>query len=214
MKIVCALPGQNYSATFLRYWTEFLSESTKRGWGITLSQRSGADIYALRSACLCGDIRRGEDQKPFNGEVDYDYVLWIDSDIIFKAEDVESLINRDLDVVTGLYSRGDGCSFCAIEALNQEYFEKHGHYEWLTPNSIKEKTLIPIECCGFGFLLVKKGVFEKLNYPWFEQRTLRVGNIADFYSEDISCCLRMKEAGIKLFADATVRVGHEKLSIL
>ena len=37
--------------------------------------------------CVGGNVQAGKQQKPWGGKLDYDYMLWIDSDIIFKPED-------------------------------------------------------------------------------------------------------------------------------
>ena len=63
---------------------------------------------------------------------------------------------------------------------------------------------------GFGFLLIKKGVFESMTYPWFKPIEKRIGDMVDFTMEDVSFCLRAKEAGFKIYIDPQVIVGHEK----
>ena len=61
-----------------------------------------------------------------------------------------------------------------------------------------------------GFMLVKKGVFESLAYPWFRPLEKRIGDMTDFTMEDVSFCLRAKEKGFKVYIDPQVRLGHEK----
>jgi GT2 family glycosyltransferase len=65
-----------------------------------------------------------------------------------------------------------------------------------------------------GFMLVKRGVFESLEYPWFRPIEKRIGNMVDFTTEDVSFCLRARERGWKVLADMEVKVGHEKAIVL
>ena len=59
-------------------------------------------------------------------------------------------------------------------------------------------------------MLVKKGVFENMKYPWFQPIEKRIGDMVDFTMEDVAFCLRAKEKRFKIWIDPQVRVGHEK----
>ena len=39
-----------------------------------------------RCKCLGANVLRGPDQIPWDGKLNYDYQLWIDSDIVFSTE--------------------------------------------------------------------------------------------------------------------------------
>ena len=77
-----------------------------------------------------------------------------------------------------------------------------------------------VEYTGFGWILVKKGVFESLEYPWFRPlwHTIHTKDdgteITDFSSEDVSWCKLVIEKGHKIWVDTTSVVGHEKMMIL
>ena len=59
-----------------------------------------------------------------------------------------------------------------------------------------------------GWMLVKKGVFEKINQPFYS--TEQLGS----KGEDIIFQLKAKEQGFKSLVDTSVIVGHEKTYIL
>ena len=61
-----------------------------------------------------------------------------------------------------------------------------------------------------GFMLIKKGVFESMEYPWFKPIEKRIGQMVDFTMEDVGFCLTAKERRYKILIDPMVRVGHEK----
>ena len=72
------------------------------------------------------DTLRGVNQKPFNGEVDYDVWVTIDSDVIFIPEQLEQLI-EDTDkhpIVSGIYRMLDMKHYAAVKTWNADYFKK------------------------------------------------------------------------------------------
>lgn len=215
MTIIICLPGKSYSATFLLNWTTLVSYCTSKGYNILISQKYSCNIYYVRNMCLGGNVLNGENQLPFNGEVKYDYILWIDSDIIFSVEDFEKLLNSNKDIVSGLYFTENGYHYATVEQFNETFFLENGYFEFLTPATIKSKEeLFPVEYTGFGFILIKYGVFEKLKYPWFKPEYMKIGNISEFAMEDVSFCLESKKQGFQIWINPKVIVGHEKLKIL
>ena len=73
-----------------------------------------------------------------------------------------------------------------------------------------------VDYTGFGWLLVKKGVFEGLEYPWFapKMQVFESGAVQDMCGEDVSFCLDAKEQGIDTWCDPRIRVGHEKTRVI
>lgn len=63
-------------------------------------------------------------------------------------------------------------------------------------------------------MLVKRGVFESMEYPWFRPIEKKIGNMVDFTMEDVAFCIQAKERGYKVEIDPLVRVGHEKKVVL
>lgn len=211
-KIVFCLPGREFSGNFLSCWTGMIHHCIHKGHIMYLSQKYTSNIYYVRAMCLGADVRRGEDQKPFDGNIDYDYIMWIDSDIIFTTNQFEKLLSNDLDICGGVYLMEGGQQFAAVKNWDEEMFQKNGSFDFLTPSDINKSTsLMEVSYTGFGFLLIKRGVFEKIKYPWFGPKFSKMGNCYDFASEDVSFCMRAKESGFKIHIDPTVWVRHEKM---
>jgi len=103
MKIIFCLPGASYSGRFLQCWTNLLTELPKVGIITALSQHYLPNVYQARTKVLGASVERGVDQKPFDGKVDYDYLMWIDSDMVFEPENFFKLLDHDKDVVSGMY---------------------------------------------------------------------------------------------------------------
>jgi hypothetical protein len=67
-------------------------------------------------------------------------------------------------------------------------------------------------------MLMKNGVFESLEYPWFQpiwkEYEINGKQIRDFTMEDVAFCHMIKEKGYDVYIEPTVRVGHEKMMVL
>ena len=218
MKIIFCLPGASYSGRFLQCWTNLLAELPKYKITYGLSQHYLCNIYHSRTKCLGVSIERGVNQKPFDGKIFYDYILWIDSDMVFEPEDLFKLIDHDKDVISGMYKMSDDVNFATVENMDEEFFEQWMHYPFLNQKTIdqKEGKLFKADYTGMGFMLVKYGVFEKMKYPYFYPRKQEWPQYGweEFVWDDVEFCLRVKEAGFDVWVDPGVRLGHEKTKIL
>jgi len=182
---------------------------------ILLSRKSSNNVYFVRNLCLGGDVMRGENQKPFNSEIPYDYILWIDSDMVFSPQHFTQLLSRQADIISGLYLMEGGKLFATCKDWDEEFFKQNGHFKFLSPEDMKDaKEPFEVSYTGMGFMLVKHGVFESMEYPWFRPFEKRIGNMVDFTMEDVAFCLKAKEKGFSVLVDPLVRVGHEKRVVL
>lgn len=216
LKIIFCLPGSPFSGEFLECWTNLLIYCLKNEIRFGLQRKGGSVVNFVRTQCIGGSVLRGKDQKPFDGKIDYTHLMWIDSDIIFTPQDFQKLLDNDKDVVSGLYSMTDQQHYTAVQEWDEEYFLQHGTFRFLQKNEarIYKLPLMPVVYNGMGFMLVKKGVFESLQYPWFEPIHKTIQNIEDFTSEDVAFCLKAREKGYEIFVDPAVIVGHQKMMIL
>lgn len=213
--IVFCLPGSSFSGLFLECWTDLVSNCISNGIRPLFNRKQSCNIYYVRNMCLGADVTRGENQKPFDGKLDYDYLMWIDSDIIFNPNQFMKLLSYKEDIVSGLYLMEDQKQFATVKVWDYAYFQEHGTFQFLTPADIADqKGLIEVSYTGMGFMLVKKGVFEKMPYPWFKPIEKRVGNMVDFTMEDVSFCLRAQELGYKIKIDPEIKVGHYKSHVI
>lgn len=211
LKVVFCLPGNSFSGKFLECWTDLFAYCINNNIKPIMSRKESCNIYYVRNMCLGADVSRGKDQKPFNGQVDYDYIMWIDSDIVFTPKQFQKLVDHNKDIISGVYMMDDGKHFATCKDWDEEYFKEHGQFKFLTLNDIEEKeVLLEVSYSGMGFMLIKKGIFESMEYPWFKPIEKKIGNMVDFTMEDVAFCLKAKEKGFKIYIDSTVRVGHEK----
>jgi len=220
MKVIFALPGREFSGKFLQSWTELVYACLQNGIQPIMSQHYSPLLYYVRNMCLGGDNLKGIKQKPFGGEFDYDYIMWIDSDIVFNPDHFFKLLNDQKDIVSGLYMMSDNTHYATVEDWDDEFFKKRGHFQFLDRELLAEKKdeLFKVDYTGFGWILIKKGVFEALDYPWFQplwtEYEIDGKIIRDFTMEDVAFCKMIKEKGYDVWIDPKVIVGHEKLIVL
>ena len=84
--IVFCLPGRGVSYTFLKNFVQLCFDMVQNGMSIQISQDYSSMVNFARCKCLGANVLRGPNQEPWDGKLDYDYQLWIDSDIVFNSE--------------------------------------------------------------------------------------------------------------------------------
>jgi len=212
MKIVFCLPGRQYSREFLMSWTELMMQATAKGHQCMVSQNYSSVVHFARAKCLGGDVTAGPDQKPFQGKVDYDAIMWIDSDIVFKPEDFFSLLESPHEVTAGTYMMEDMQHFAVVKEWDEEFFKKNGTFEFVKAEDMEKETsrYVKVAYSGMGWMLIHKGVLEDIKYPWFYGELQTIGGMQDMMAEDVALCRKLKE----VYVDTTVRVGHQKSIIL
>lgn len=131
---------------------------------------------------------------------DYDYVLWLDSDMVFQPDLLTRLLDDGKDIVSGLY-------FKRVKPYNPVLFKKleiHGsecEYEDLLeyPDELFE-----VASAGFGGMLMKvevlRTILEKEGPMWFAP----MGNVG----EDCAFCIRARKYGYKIWCDPNAKMGH------
>jgi hypothetical protein len=231
VKVVFCIPGREFTANFLQSWTKLCNALYMNGISFVLSNTYSPVVYYARSAALRAHVLRGRHQKPFNEEITYDYLMWIDSDIVWEPQDFFALLermekNKHIDLLSGIYMMQDGHHTTYVDKWDEDYFQNNGSFQFLTKEDLERKKLEPETIkngglctgvyIGFGWLMVRFGVFEQLEYPFFKPifHELKGGAIYDFSSEDASFFLEMKEKGVTLYVDPNIIVGHEKMVVI
>jgi hypothetical protein len=219
MKVVLALPGRTFSGSFLMNWTQTVMTLNKRGYEIVVTNEYSSYVTYSRMKTLGLDVLRGADQVPFGGTLNYDVWLTIDSDIIFTPEQVIELIEdtRKYPVVSGLYRMQDRVHFATVQEWDVEYFKKYGSFEFM--RDLPADKYIPVAYSGMGFFACRRGVIEKLKYPYFSYPLIEIeaedGKILrDTCSEDVSFCKNLTDAGFEIMVNTGLHVGHEKTLVV
>ena len=208
--IVICSPGNVFSGKFIISLTHLIKHLGNKGFTVKFCNTYSRNIYEVRNKCLLGKPEDGKDQKVFDG-LEYDYILWLDDDVIFSPSDFDKLYKEDKDVMSGLYLMSNNTHFAAVEFWDEEYFKSNGSFEFLHKTDIRTRLLpFKVEYVGFGFLLIKRGVFEQISYPWFEPTYLQIRDCRDFSMEDVTLCLKLNKLNITIHVHPEVVVGHYK----
>ena len=225
-KIVFCLPGRGVSYTYLKNFVQLCFDIVQNGMSIQISQDYSSMVNFARCKCLGANVLRGPDQIPWDGKLEYDYQIWIDSDIVFNTNQFWQLLDLanngeedgEKEIVAGWYATEDGTTTSVAHWLEEDAFRKNGgvmNHETVESIS-KRKKPFTVDYTGFGWVAVKHGVFEKLPYPWFapKMQVFESGSVQDMCGEDVSFCLDALEAGYEIWCDPRIRVGHEKSRII
>jgi hypothetical protein len=221
-KVVVALPGREYSGTFLTNWSETLMLMVQKGYKITMINEYSSFVSFSRMKTLGLNVLRGATQVPFGGQLDYDVWLTIDSDIVFTPNQVIELI-EDVDkypVVSGLYRMADLKHYAAVKEWDIEYFKKHGTFQFLNVDTLDtSEKYMKVAYNGMGFFACRKGIIENLKYPYFSYPLIEIEAedgklLRDMCSEDVAFCKNLKDAGYHVIVNTSLRVGHEKTLVI
>jgi len=214
------IPGNTFAREIMMDIIRFLFEAKQEGWEIILSTDYDPNVYYVRNKLLGGDVTRGPNQKPYDGKLEFDFTLWIDSDVRFNFEMVKRLVSHDKDMVCGLYRMKDLKNFTVVPKMDDEYFIRNGTYQFLTVDDLKtihdESNGLPpdpfkIDYTGLGLCLIRKTVLDSLEYPWFRPIWKTIGNMKEFTSEDVGFCMQVRKAGFDIYCDPSVVGQHMKL---
>jgi len=165
------------------------------------------------------------------------HMIFIDSDIEFKASDVIQMINTDVDLIGGSYP---------TKNINSKLFEQNKYstssYKDIISKSVNytskqfkskitEENKKQLECSyiATGFMLIQQKVFTKLiktygdsikyinDIPAYSSYTIN-NELYDFFqtkiidkkyvSEDYGFCKLWESIGGKIYTDLTIKLNH------
>jgi len=197
LTIQICTPGNNFSADFIQGYIDIVLWGVRNKCIMGFNFIRGANIYKLRDNLI--SLKGG---PIFEGK-EYDYVLWIDSDQVFNANCLQTLIDADKDIITALIR---------TDTPDRVEYAQNINGERLTPETLPDKEHpFEVDTAGFGFTLIKQGVYELLEYPYHGPEWT---DKTEYTSEDDGFAIKAKRAGFTLHAHPKVLVGHEKRVIL
>jgi len=209
--IAFCIPGKAQSMEFTESWTNLVVYMVKRNIDFYLHQYYSADIYDCRNNLVTEEAHIPWEMMPVFLGKPYDYMMWIDSDIGFKPEDVMKLVNTGQDVISGVCPMGPTMRCPAGRFGYDEYGQPSLDYISIAElDNVDQDTLIPVEFAGYGFIAVKQGVFEAMEYPWFRTTIRKHAGREVNPSEDLGWCIRAREKGFKVWLYPGVRLTHNK----
>lgn len=209
INLIIATPGHSMMASYVKSLISTIDELSKRGISVTFTNAYASHVGDAREVTISGTFNNSlTEQKPLEGAITYDKILWIDSDIAWTPENVIELYESDKDIISGCYLLASG-EVVAYEKLFGPPFLHEQVMNMVEP--------VEVSSVGFGFLCIKSGIFEKLSRPWFQSTNgtyidpeTKKETIFPIMGEDVSWCKRVKDLGFKIWLDPNVKVLHHK----
>ena len=132
----------------------------------------------------------------------YDYVLYVDSDMIFEPDDLARLLSHRVGICSGLYVKrtGNPDNVAYTKIITRRYFP------YREPKLIEDKSksgFSDIAAVGFGFVLVKVSVLKTM-YKYYKSLFEPKKGVG----EDVIFSIRARRIGYKTFIDRDVKLGH------
>jgi hypothetical protein len=210
--IVIATPGSSMKPDYVRSLVKTIKWMDSKGLKYHFVSRYSSFVASARELTAIDQDGNDWETREFGaGKFSYDYILWVDSDVSWEPEVLERLLSHNVDIV------GAMCPVNVFGRIGATTLDKDGHPTSMSIlDLILEVDLVQVDGLGFGFLLVKKGVFESISRPWFKIREIRVSG-AEFpidMGEDYSWCKNATDSGFQLWLDPLARVDHHKETIL
>lgn len=141
----------------------------------------------------------------------YDYVMWMDSDMVFPTNTLTRLLQvaqeNNVGMVSGLYVKR---TFPTLPVI----------YDKLAPPTVDDNgkpvkniheyvdypvnSVFPIAGCGFGCVLTSVSLLKKV----WEHNNIPAFTPLPWAGEDIAFCIRTNETGERILCDSSVSCGH------
>lgn len=174
------------------------------------------DIHIERFSDSLPSRARNRAAAYFLRETQRDYILFIDSDIIFDQDHINHLMESDEPILAGIYcKKSKGIEPCLNTLPGQPAAQCGGYLE--------------IARAGTGFLRIHRSVLEKMkdvgeddpnwarhytNHGQDEWDFFPVGVInKEYLSEDWFFCDKARALGFKVMLDTRIQVRHEGSAI-
>jgi len=171
----------------------------KKPEGTIIRDQISFSIAVARNTCVAHFLK-----------TEREYCMFIDSDEVFPRDDViMRLLEHDKDIVSGLYFNRkppyqpvilfeqvvDGRVSLGFEYMDESY---------------PKDSLIEVDGCGTGLLLIKRRVLEVIEPPWFDVHESWTAKplVRSVWSEDIEFCRKAKAAGFKIHLDTGACALH------
>lgn len=177
---------------------------------------------------VCGpyiDVARNQVLEKFYNEMDEEYFLFFDSDIVAMAADITNIMKyADPDrIVSGVYYN-DFPEWGLRPVAGRWSWNERYKKESLIPidpkilEDVDDDGLVKVDGCGAGFLLFHRSLLTRMieafgfPMPWFAEFVLERNG--QWVGEDYIFCLRAALVGVPSYVAPEIRIGHMKTQML
>lgn len=133
--------------------------------------------------------------KDFLSIPDATHLFLTESDMILPDDCIIKLLALDKDMASGLYflrhGNGQPCLY------KKTFVHRDNKFLHSPVSLFPTSEPFRIDCSGVGCVLIKRKVFETVEFPWFDLKEANYGSDMYFYT-------KTKEAGLELWVDPRV----------
>jgi hypothetical protein len=136
--------------------------------------------------------------QEFLKQSQYTHLLFLDSDQVPPRHTVERLLSHNLAIVgAAIFKRIPPHMVCAWKQLAD------GSYESLSQLGGPGNPVQRVHATGTGCLLISRDALLRIPRPWFEHPPHESG-----WGEDWHFCRQAEAAGVPIYVDTSLVVGH------
>lgn len=184
--------GMSLMSMISEYYLEKERPGSKlKGTHLSLLSDTGVSIDNMRNKLAGHAIN-----------VKADIVLWLDNDMVFPSNMIQIMYedlldNPDVEAITGVYT------WKAPPYVPHVYLKKTADGKrYAVASKFPINALFPVEGCGFGCVMMKTSVFQRVPEPYFE---FIIGKDGKRMGEDLGFCMK---SDMKMLCDSRLLCGH------
>lgn len=184
-KILVASPHRNKGD---RNATNFFAMQTPTAFNCDLDEPFGLTVADARNYI----VKKAIDE-------DYDYIFFVDDDVIIPRQALVQLEHHNADVVGGFYYK----KYLPLESVGMHINESNQPIRienYKIGDLIHNTLVLPSGCT-----LIKVEALKKLEAPWYKTITV---NGRPTLTEDTYICAKFKQVGIDIITDTGIQCIH------
>jgi len=184
--------NKSFTISLLSLVSRFYTWNTKFKYELTIIVQNEGWIDTMRNLLVMQALDAGAD-----------YLLFLDTDMTFPEDTIVRMLKHfeevdDLEAVTGLYTWKKPPF---LPHVYHKLNKKTGKFKIAGGFPIDKPFIV--EGCGFGVVMVKREVFERVPKPWFKMEMDKDDRVE--YGEDLYFC---KYARMKMWCDPNINCQH------
>jgi hypothetical protein len=150
-------------------------------------------------------------------EQDFDYIFFVDNDVILPTNALVDLFGMDWYFVAGTYPRKELSALTDKEQYTTLYNHDERNKEVYCPTFMRfddfpADKLTQVDCCGFGCTLIRRDLFNVIEKPYFffaHEEAPKPDVRAEYcIGEDMYFCRKVVKSGLQIWAHGNVLCGH------
>lgn len=176
---------------------------------VAVVKSRGTYVHDARNNCV---------KQSYNDAWGFTHLMFIDGDMTFNPDLVYNLLERRKDIVGGCYVQKSYPFYPNAGILQPDGVR----YKLTAPDYTgKSGDLLEVDMIGTGLMMIRRTVFDKMDWPWFEflkepcppgkeeQLTRIHTKKVDIIGEDVSFCRKARAMGFKVHLDLKNQGAHQ-----